>query len=51
MNTLRQNQNTMTTVEYIYEIFLTLVLSFAILWVIYQSVGYCDYRLYMTDTK
>lgn len=33
--------------EYIYEIFLTLVLGFAILWILYMSVGYNNYLLYM----
>ncbi len=33
----------------IYDIVITLILAFAILWIIYVSVPYCSYRLYLIE--
>ena len=35
--------------NFIYEIILTLILAFSILWIIYISVPYIPYRLYLIE--
>lgn len=37
--------------EQIYDIVLTLILAFSILWIIYVSVPYSHYSLYLLETK
>jgi TM2 domain-containing membrane protein YozV len=37
--------------KFIYENILTLILAFAIIWIIYISIPYTHYSLYLIETK
>ena len=49
MNLLKENQRIPN--EYIYNIFITLILAFAILWLIYIIVPNSHYKLYLINTE
>lgn len=44
-------KNTRIPNQYIYDIILTLILSFSIVWIIYVSVPYNHYNLYLLESN
>lgn len=51
MNIQLNQQNKRVPNESVYIIFLTLILAFGIIWLIYSSVPYSHYSLYLIESK
>lgn len=51
MKNYQINKPLRITHDNIYTIFLTLVIAFAILWILYIGIPYNSYRLYLTNNN
>ncbi len=50
LNQINSN-NQRTPTDYVYNVILTLIISFAVVWIIYTSTPYSHYSVYLVENK